>query len=151
MTQTAIKGLIRQHPNVCTKKEQEYLTNYEIKDANLYFLPKPLKHKAVVDAKKAHNGPILTMTPPTDLDFWGIIGGLTSATSHLSQLIDIVLQPILPHIPGYLKDTFDVIRLIDSTWRPMVGNGGSYSLYTWDIKNFYPSISFQLIRDALIF
>ena len=133
------------------KKEQDYLTNYKTKDPNLYFLPKTLKHKAVIDAKNACTSPILTMQPPEDLDFRGIIGGPTSATSHLSHLIDIVLQPILPHIPGYLKDTFDVIRQIDATWRPMVENGGSYSPYTWDIKSSYPSISFQLLRDSLSF
>ena len=147
----SIASLLNRHPNVCTKNEKDYLINYETKDANLYFLPKPLKHKEVMEAKKAAVGPVLTMSPPTDLDFRGIIGGPTSATSHLSHLIDIVLQPILPHIPGYLKDTFDVIRYIDSTWRPMVENGGSFSFYTWDIKSFYPSISFQLLRRALVY
>ena len=149
MAQRAIISLLSRHPNICTKNEREYLTKYETKDANLYFLPKPLKNKAVMEAKKATIGHVLTMPPPADLDFRGIIGGPTSATSHLSELIDIVLQPLIPHIPGYLKDSFDVIRHIDSTWRPMVESGGSYSFYTWDIKSFYPSISFQLLREAL--
>ena len=35
MTQTAIQVLIRQYPTVCSKKEQDFLTNYETKDANL--------------------------------------------------------------------------------------------------------------------
>ena len=151
LTRSAIKSFLSRHPTVCTKKEVDYLVNYEIKDANLYFLPKPLKNKEIVEAKKSCVGPVLTLQPPADLDFRGIIGGPTSATSHLSQLIDILLQPYMPNIPGYLKDSYDVLRYIDSTWRPMVENGGSYSLFTWDIKQFYPSISFRLLNEALSF
>ena len=151
MATKAITNLINRHPNVCTKKEKEYLVKYETKDANLYFLPKPLKNKTVIEAKNKSKGAVLTMPPPDDLDFRGIIGGPTSATSHLSHLIDLILQPTLPHIPGNLKDSFDVIRHIDNSWRPMVENGGSFSLYTWDIKSFYPSISFDLLRESLAF
>lgn len=53
-------------------------------------------------------------------------------------------------VPSYLKDNFDVIRLFDEKWRYLVKeDNANDTLYTWDIKKFYPSISFQLIRNAM--
>ena len=110
------RALNRSHPSVLTKKEKEYVEDFEYKVANLYFLPKVLKCREIKEAKERKEGPILTLSPPNDLKFRHIIGGPMSVTSHLSQLLDLVLQPLLRHIPGYLKDSFDVIRLIDQRW-----------------------------------
>ena len=79
-------------------------------------------------AKERKEGLILSLYPPTYLKFRHIIGGPVSVMSYLSQLLDLVLQLLLHHIPCYLKDTFDLIILIDQKCKPMVSAGGNYSL-----------------------
>jgi hypothetical protein len=112
-----------------------------------------LRNTTVNNAKESGLNPVISLPPlpPPDLSFRHIIGGPTRMTSHLSQLLDIILRPLINFVPSYLKDSFDVIRLIDSRWRPMVESGGNFTLYSWDIKDFYPSISFDLIRRAITF
>ena len=44
-----------------------------------------------------------------------------------------------------------VLRMIDSEWRQMVGRGGDFTIYTWDIKEFYPSLNVDLVKRAIRF
>ena len=69
-----------------------------------------------------------------------------------SQLIDLILRPLIAQIPSYLKDSYDVIRMIDAEWRPLLNNrSGNYTLYTWDIKEFYPSLNYIIVKKSVLF
>ena len=152
-----IKNLIKSHKPprythaILTSKEEDYLTSFESKIASFYLLPKVLKSQEVKDKMATATEPIISLPPPSELKFRYIIGGPNSVTSRLSQLIDLVLRPLTKMIPGYLKDSYHVIRMIDSEWRPKVQQGGDFTIYTWDIKDFYPSLNLELVKRAIQF
>ena len=153
-----IKNLIKSHKPpkydyaVLTAKEEDYLTNFESKTASFYLLPKVLKSEEVKSKTATPKTSIISLPPPNDLKFRYIIGGPNSVTSRLSQLIDLILRPLITQIPGYLKDSYDVIRMIDAEWRPLLNNQrGNYTLYTWDIKEFYPSLNYELVKKSVLF
>ena len=142
MALSAIKSLIKSHKpplfthSILTPKEEDYLKNFESKIASFYLLPKVLKSEVVKEKMANAEKPIISLSPPMDLKFRHIIGGPNSVTSRLSQLLDLILRPLMNMIPGYLKDSYHVLRMIDSEWRQMVGRGGDFTIYTWDIKEF---------------
>ena len=152
-----IKNLIKSHKppkyshSILTPKEEDYLVNFESKIASFYLLPKVLKSVDVKEQMNNATTPIISLPPPSDLKFRYIIGGPNSVTSRLSQLLDLILRPLTHHIPGYLKDSYHVLRMIDSEWRPTIERGGDFTIYTWDIKEFYPSLNFDLVRRAIQF
>ena len=151
-----IKNLIKQHKlpkhthSVLTDKEEAYVTNLESKIASFYLLPKVLKSEEVKNLIKEPTAKVQNLPPPPDLKFRYIIGGPNSATSRLSQLLDLILRPLMAPIPGYLKDSYDVLRMIDSEWRPLIEQGGNFTVYTWDIKDFYPSLKYPLVEKAIV-
>ena len=152
-----IKNLIKAHKPpkhshcILTPKEEDFLTNFESKIASFYVLPKVLKSAEVKEKIANATNPVISLPPPSDLNFRHIIGGPSSVTSRLSQFIDLILRPLTNMIPGYLKDSYHVIRMIDLEWRQKVQLGGDFTIYTWDIKEFYPSLKFDLVRRAVQF
>ena len=145
-----IRALCRTH-NFLTANESKFILGYESKIANFYVLPKVLKSQAVKE-NLLNPELVVSMPPPDDLKFRHIIGGPQSRTSHLSQLLDVLLQPFIALIQSNLKDDFAVIRKIDTEWRHMIRQSpDSYRFYTWDIEAFYPSITFSLVHKALKF
>ena len=78
------------------------------------------------------------MPPPDDLKFRPIVGGPSSRTNHLSQLLDVLLRPYIELVQSNLKDDFDVIRKIDAEWRMMVRQSpSSYQFFTWDVLSVH--------------
>ena len=62
-----------------------------------------------------------------------IVGGPSFFTSGLSEMIDIILKHILAFIPHILKDSFDLIRRIDSeeiSDNTYLGSADIKALYT---------------------
>ena len=74
-----------------------------------------------------------------------IVGGPCFYTSGLSQMIDIILKPIIKFIPHILEDSFDLQERID---KDIPDNA---YLGSCDIKALYTNISKQLAMKAIDF
>ena len=62
-------------------------------------------------------------------------------TSGLSEMIDIILQPMVTLIPHILKDSFDLLERISKTVQDNVYLG------TCDTKSLYTNISYVHLLD----
>lgn len=71
-----------------------------------------------------------------------IVSGLKSPTVFASKYIDSVLQPIMKSFPSFIKDSFSLLHLLDTTPFP-----SSSLILTADVVSLYPSID---INDGLL-
>uniref|UniRef100_A0A8C5PEB8 Reverse transcriptase domain-containing protein n=1 Tax=Leptobrachium leishanense TaxID=445787 RepID=A0A8C5PEB8_9ANUR len=102
------------------KSEFEYLSVKFTKTPYFYILP------------KIHKNPIRPPGRP-------IVAGIESITSHLSEYVDIVLQPIVRTILSYLKDTLNMLQVInDNEWQK------GDILVTCDVNALYSNIPHSL-------
>uniref|UniRef100_A0A8C5P9M3 Reverse transcriptase domain-containing protein n=1 Tax=Leptobrachium leishanense TaxID=445787 RepID=A0A8C5P9M3_9ANUR len=81
--------------NILNEQEYKYLMMKYAKTPHIYILPKIHKH-------------------PTNPPGRPIVAGIDSITSHLSEYVDLFLQPIVREIPSHLKDTLDMLKLINN-------------------------------------
>ena len=72
-----------------------------------------------------------------------IVGGPVYFTSGISEMIDLILKPIIAHIPHILRDSFDFIDRCSHT----VPDGTL--LGTADIKALYTNLSKELVLTAI--
>ena len=72
-----------------------------------------------------------------------IVGGPAYHTSGLSEMIDILLTPVLRYVGYLLKDSFDLLRRLDRT------ASAETRLMTCDIKSLYTNISHDLAYTAI--
>ena len=66
-------------------------------------------------------------------------------TRPLSQLIDIILKPLLIHIKSYVKDNLDFWRKCSQK------NNDTTTLVKFDVKNLYTSITHDYGLEAISF
>ena len=140
-----IKNLSSRYKNALTKKEIDYLTNFDSKDSLIYGLPKIHKSKSTSDAITHQNSEVISIFNPPDLTIRPIIAGPSNPTSHLSHLIHLLLEPLLPLIPSFIKDTFDFLKHLPRKINP------SDILITMDIVSLYTNIPHQLGLEAIEF
>ena len=106
------RAFLKQHNTELTKKEFDYLTNFECKTSNFYGLPKIHKSKEINDACTASMSKYVKIKPPDNLTFRPIVAGPTCETHRLSNLLDILLQPYTKYVKSYIKDTQDFFTKI---------------------------------------
>ena len=75
-----------------------------------------------------------------------IIGGPASPTSHLSELIDILLKPFMFNLPSFVKDSRDLL-IQANEWESNPEE--DYVLVTMDISAMYMNISKSLGLKAI--
>ena len=80
-TMSKIKKLIKEHDQSLTHKENNYLTNFEIKVSNLYGLPKVHKSEEIKLAAQQNNSSYVQIQSPADLKFRAIVAGPVCPTS----------------------------------------------------------------------
>ena len=105
---------------------RDYLTNNaaKVRTQQLYLL------------KKVHKGPNIVRP---------IVSGSGGPTENVSALLDYFLQPLLPNIPSYLKDSKHVVMLLEKHMFPP-----DCVLSTVDVKSLYLNIPHEEgIRSAL--
>uniref|UniRef100_A0A8C5PYS7 Reverse transcriptase n=1 Tax=Leptobrachium leishanense TaxID=445787 RepID=A0A8C5PYS7_9ANUR len=101
---------------IIDKQELKYLNPSFPKIPVFYLLP------------KIHKDPIHPPGRP-------IISGIQSVTSHLSQYLDILLQPLVKSTSSYLKDTMSLLQILeDFKWEP------DFLLVTCDVQSLYSII-----------
>ncbi|XP_040212329.1 uncharacterized protein LOC120943214 [Rana temporaria] len=104
---------------VLTSKEASYLDPFYCRTPIIYFLPK--LHK---DAERPPGRPI--------------VNGIDSVSSRLGQYLDVFLQPLVCRLPAYLRDTKQIIQILDTI--PCTPNT---ILVTADVGSLYTIIDHE--------
>ena len=139
---TNVKNFANQYRNILTKKEYDFLTKNNYRMANFYTLPK--LHKSVTINSKLKGSEYVHLPDFAEIvEGRPIVGGPAFYTSGISQMIDIILKPILSYIPHILRDSFDFVErcnhaIPDDTL-----------LGTADIKSLYTNLSKELVFAAV--
>ena len=129
-----------------THKEITYLTKRKHKTAYFYMLPKLHKSEyinTILSQNEAEYIHIPDFSEP--IDGRPIVGGPAYQTSGLSEMIDILLTPVIKYVGYLLKDSFHFLEKIEKD--PEVSS--ETLLVTCDIKSLYTNISHDLAFKAL--
>ena len=100
------------HNKSQTKKEKDFLTNYNSITSNFNGLPKIHNSKQIKKTVETQKSEYIENPNPSDLKSRLIAADLLCPTSRLSKLIDILLQPFLNKIKSYIKDNIDFLNSI---------------------------------------
>lgn len=74
-----------------------------------------------------------------------IVSGIDSPTDIISQILDMILKPQLKHIPSYIKDTWDFLRIVET-----IGHlHEDEILVTIDVSSLYTSIPHEDGLEAI--
>ncbi|KAJ1192175.1 hypothetical protein NDU88_001487 [Pleurodeles waltl] len=109
-----------------TQHEAAFLVQVNPRIPYFYILP------------KVHKGKI----PPPGR---AIVSGIGSVLEPLSQFVDFFLQPLVKKIPTYLKDTTDVLVLLDS----VSFDKTKELLITLDVESLYTNIPQEVTLEVI--
>ena len=139
-----VQDFALRHKGVLTDKEYMYLTERKYKMAYFYSLPK-LHKCAFINEFLQNTGTSYIHIPDLNnkIDGRPIVGGPCYHTSGLSEMVDILLKPVVKYIPYLLKDSFDLLEKVntDATNDILLGS--------CDIKSLYTNISHDLAYKAI--
>ena len=111
--------------------------------AYFYSLPKLHKSADINEHLKKGSEYIHIQNYTGEIEGRPIVGGPAYFTSGISEMIDIILKPIISHIPHILKDSFDFVDRCSHT----VPDGALMG--TADIKSLYTNLSRELVFTAI--
>ncbi len=140
-----LNSLLKQYEKDLTKKEVDYIKNFQWKTSNFYILPKIHKCDAIIQEIATSDRNYIEMSAPNNLKGRPIIAGPASPTHRLSQFIDTLLKPIVPTISSYVKDDWDFLGKIPKQF------DNQTSLYSYDVVSLYTSIPHNLGIEAIKF
>ena len=141
-----ITAFCKKYKACLTKDEIAYLSKFDSKESNFYGLPKVHKSALIKQAIIEQKAEVINIRAPNDLKIRPIIGGVTSPTSHLSELVDILLKPFMLKLPSFVRDSIDLLNQAE-TWENDVNE--EYVLVTMDISNMFMNISNSLGSKAV--
>lgn len=141
----SLNTLLRNHEDCLTKKEVDFISNFEWKTSNFYALPKIHKSKEIIRIIKEENKIYVEVDPPNDLKSRPIIAGPVAPTQRLSEFLDTVLKPLVPTLKTYIKDDWHFLRKLPQEFEQEV------ELYSCDIISLYTSIPHELGLEALTY
>ena len=101
---------IKKHKDIFSKKEMDYLTNFKFSSSQFYCFPKIHQSEIIKNAVKLQNSGYVEIINPADLKGRPISGGPESPTQRLSNLVEILLKPLVPTLKTYVKDDWDFLR-----------------------------------------
>jgi hypothetical protein len=102
-----IKKLLNKYPSSLTDKEEDFVTNFDLRESCFYGLPKIHKSATIKEAIKTQNSDYITCKNPEDLTLRPIVGGPSAPTQRLSNLLDIELKPLCCEVKSYVRDDLD--------------------------------------------
>ena len=140
---TSLKKHVSTYKTELTSKEIDYLTKFNSKSSNFYGLPKIHKSKIIAEEIKKQNSEIINILEPSDLKVRPIIAGPECPTKRLSNLIDIILKPMVQKIKSYIKDDIDFLSKCPRSTKD------STMLYTYDVVSLYTNIPHALGLEAI--
>ena len=138
-----LKYLVKTHENCLTKNEIKYITDFEWESSYFYVRPKVHKCKSILDYIKISNEEIIRIQNPEDLTGRPIVAGTNSPTRHLSDVIGMILKPLVPTQKTYVKDDWDYLGNL-----PHKIDYDS-KLFGCDISSLYTSIPHELGLKAI--
>ena len=138
-----ISFCINKHKDVLTEKEKDYLLEFSSKTSNFYGLPKVHKCSFIIDQVKKQNSEYIKLLAPEDLKFRPIVAGPSCPTHRLSNLIDILLKPLLKHVKSYVRDDIDFLTKLPKNISK------DEEFITFDVTNLYSNISHELGIKAI--
>ena len=95
---TKYTTFLKTHKTCLTKKELDYLENFEVKSSNFYGIPKVHKNSQINNKGKNSNSSYIELTDVNDLRLRPIVAGPSCQTHRLSDFIDILLKPYTKHV-----------------------------------------------------
>ena len=110
-----LKKLVDREDTGLTKAELDFILNFETSIRNLYGLPKIHKSKLIQNTIKNRNTNPVILLNPEDLPFRPIVAGPNCPTSRLSNLIDIILKPLVSHVTSHISDSTDFLATLPTT------------------------------------
>ena len=142
-TMNKIKGLVKKHENIFTKKEKAYIINFEYKTSYFYGLPKIHQSKRIKENILEQNSSYVQCGTDVDLKMRPIVAGPVCPTHRLSNLIDVVLKPYLKHVKSYIRDSVDFLNHLPENIDE------DSLLVTFDVNSLYTNIDHQVGLDAI--
>ena len=134
---------VKKYKNVLTSQESNYLSKFSYSTSNFYGLPKIHKSKIIEEAIKHQNTECINILEPIDLKLRPIIAGPKCPTRPLSNLIDILIKPLLLHVKSYIKDNIDFLQKCSRI------NSTNTVLATFDVTSLYTSIPHNYGLEAI--
>ena len=142
-TSKMINKLLEEHGESLFEEEAGYLTIFKHNTSYFYGLPKIHKSNLISEAIKLQNAEYIQMFQPSDLKFRPIIGGPNNPTQILSHLLDLILKPICPEVPSFVKDDKDFLHhLPESTEK-------GTKLVTFDVTSLCTNIPHDFGEKAV--
>lgn len=138
-----IKRLSIKFNNVLTKKEKDYITNFDYKTSQFYGLPKVHKSDQIKNMISSDSGEVISVLNPTDLNFRPIVASTQCPTNRLSELLDKILQPLQIYVKSYIKNTVHFLNKLPLTVKT------SDTFITFDVSSLYTNITHDLGLEAL--
>jgi hypothetical protein len=142
-TLAKIAALTNKYDAHLTEKEKDYLVNFENKNSLFYGLPKIHKSGEIIQAVKTQNQPYIKIRRPADLKFRPIVAGPSCPTHRLSNMIDILLKPLLVHTRSYTRDDIDFLTKLPTQIKDCE------TFATFDISSLYSNITHELGLQAV--
>ena len=101
---------LKKYQTHLTRKELDYLQNFEVKTSQFYGLPKIHKSKTFSDKCRCSDSSYVETNGVTDLKLRPIEAGPSCLTHRLSNLLDILLRPYTKQVKSNLRDTTDFLN-----------------------------------------
>ena len=134
--------------HILTDEERLYLHKFDHKLSNFYGNPKIHKSKLINDSIDSVNDIYIKISGEVDLPFRFITVSIDSATSKLSELLDILLKPFITLAPSYIRDSTDFLNK-----KPVIINNSEVladiKFVTCDVTSMYPNITLKLGLEAV--
>ena len=138
-----LKEHVKNYESISMKKEIYYLTNFKFTSSQFYCLLKVHKSEIIINVINTEDSEYIHVHGPDDLKGRTISGGPESLTQRLSNLIEILLKPLVPSLKTYIKDDWDFLRKLP-TKIPF-----DSTIYSCDISSLYTSVPTELGIEAI--
>ena len=138
-----VEQFANKYKSLLTPKEFEFLVQKNYRMAYFYTMPKLHKSEEVNNAMNTGVEYVHLSGFDGTIEGRPIVGGPSFYTSGLSEIIDIILKPIVSLIPHILRDSFDLIDRCEKLW------GSDALLGTCDVKALYTNLSFELVLKSV--
>ena len=139
-----VRRFAKKHTSILTPKEVDFLINKNYRMAYFYSMPKLHKSEEINQSMNSGSEEYLHLSDFSSvIEGRPIVGGPCFFTSGLSEMIDIILKPIVSLIPHILRDSFDLINRCSKQF------ADGTLLGTCDVKSLYTNLSFDLVINSV--
>ena len=130
-------------PDVLTEKENEYISEFSKTSSKFYCLPKIHKSKEIEKIMEERPADHLRMPEPPNISRRPIVGGPKWPTNNLSNLMDLILKPLVFKVRSYVKDSFHFLKMLPRNVE------FESTFVTFDVSILYTNISHDLALAAI--